>query len=124
MRPASVTLTPQELELMKIVWEKRRVTVRDVYETVRERRKVAYTTVMTVMRVLQRKGYVKAKREARAFVYWPARPERQVLRSMVREFVDRVFGGSAQPMLVHLIEDRKLSPEELEEIERLIREAE
>ena len=124
MRPASVTLTPQELELMKIVWQKRRVTVRDVYETLLERRQVAYTTVMTVMRVLERKGYVKAKREDRAFVYWPARPERQVLRSMVREFVDRVFGGSAQPMLVHLIEDRKLSPEELEEIERLIREAE
>jgi predicted transcriptional regulator len=124
MRPSSATLTPQELELMKIVWQKRRATVRDVYETLLERRRVAYTTVMTVMRVLERKGYVKAKREGRAFVYWPARPERQVLRSMVREFVDRVFNGSAQPLLVHLVEDRRLSSKQLDEIERLIREAE
>jgi BlaI family transcriptional regulator, penicillinase repressor len=124
MRPASATLTPQELELMKIVWQKGPVTVRDVYETLLERRKIAYTTVMTMMRVLDRKGYVKKRRENRAFVYRPARPERQVLRSMVREFVDRVFNGSAQPLLVHLVEDRRLSPNELEELERLIHEAE
>jgi BlaI family transcriptional regulator, penicillinase repressor len=124
MRPSSTTLTPQELELMKIVWHKGEVTVRDVYETLLEHRKIAYTTVMTMMRVLEKKGYVKTRRENRAFVYRPSRPERQVVRSMVREFVDRVFNGSAQPLLVHLVEDRKLSPKELEELERLIREAE
>jgi predicted transcriptional regulator len=124
MRPVSATLTPQELDLMRIVWRKRHATVRDVYETLLERRKIAYTTVMTMMRVLERKGYVKATRVDRADVYRPTRPESQVLRSMVREFVDRVFGGSTQPLLVHLIEDRKLSSREIEEIERLIRESE
>jgi BlaI family transcriptional regulator, penicillinase repressor len=124
MRPSSATLTPQELELMKIVWQKGQATVRDVYETLLERRKIAYTTVMTMMRVLEKKGYVKTQRENRAFVYRPTRPERQVVRSMVREFVDRVFNGSAQPLLVHLVEDRRLSPKELEELERLIHEAE
>jgi BlaI family transcriptional regulator, penicillinase repressor len=124
MRPASPTLTPQELELMKIVWQKGQATVRDVYETLLEHRKIAYTTVMTMMRVLEKKGYVKTQRVNRAYVYRPARPQRQVVRSMVREFVDRVFNGSAQPLLVHLVEDRRLSPEEVEELERLIREAE
>ena len=124
MRPSSATLTPQELELMKIVWQKGQATVRDVYETLLEHRKIAYTTVMTMMRVLEKKGYVKTHRVNRAFVYQPARPQRQVVRSMVREFVDRVFNGSAQPLLVHLVEDRRLSPGELEELERLIREAE
>lgn len=124
MRPTSVTLTPQELELMKIVWQKGEVTVRDVYETLLERRKIAYTTVMTMMRVLEKKGYVKTRRENRAYVYRPSRPEGQVVRSMVREFIDRVFNGSAQPLLVHLVEDRRLSPKELEELERLVREAE
>ena len=124
MRPSSATLTPQELELMKIVWQKHQATVRDVYETLLEHRKIAYTTVMTMMRVLEKKGYVKTHRLNRAYVYRPTRPERQVQRSMVREFVDRVFNGSAQPLLVHLVEDRRLSPEELEELERLIREAE
>jgi BlaI family penicillinase repressor len=124
MRPSSATLTPQELELMKIVWQKGEATVRDVYETLLERRRIAYTTVMTMMRVLEKKGYVKTHRVNRAYVYRPTRPERQVLRSMVREFVDRVFNGSAQPLLVHLVEDRRLSSQELEELERLIREAE
>ncbi len=123
MRPASRTLTPLELELMKIVWHQGQVTVRDVYETLLARRRIAYTTVMTMMRVLERKGYVRAQRENRAYLYRPTRPERQVLRSMVREFVDRVFNGSAHPLLVHLVEDRKLSPEQVEELERLIREA-
>jgi len=109
---------------MKIVWQKGQATVRDVYETLLERRRIAYTTVMTMMRVLERKGYVRTRKENRAFVYRPARPERQVLRSMVREFVDRVFNGSAQPLLVHLVEDRRLSQRELEELERLVREAE
>jgi BlaI family transcriptional regulator, penicillinase repressor len=124
MRPSSTTLTPQELELMKIVWQKGEATVRDVYETLLERRKIAYTTVMTMMRVLEKKGHVKTRREKRAYVYRPSRPEGQVVRSMVREFIDRVFNGSAQPLLVHLVEDRRLSPKELEELERLIREAE
>ena len=122
MRPSSATLTPQELELMKIVWQKGQATVRDVYETLLEHRKIAYTTVMTMMRVLEKKGYVKTHRANRAYVYRPARPQRQVVRSMVREFVDRVFNGSAQPLLVHLVEDRRLSPKELEELERLVRE--
>jgi predicted transcriptional regulator len=122
MRPRSATLTPQELEIMKIVWQKGQVTVRDVYETLLERRKIAYTTVMTMMRVLERKGYLKTRRENRAYLYRPAHAERQVLRSMVREFVDRVFNGSARPLLVHLLEDRRLSKEEFEELERLVRE--
>jgi BlaI family penicillinase repressor len=105
-------------------WKKGQATVREAYETLLERRKIAYTTVMTMMRVLEKKGYVKTRRENRAYVYRPTRPERQVLRSMVREFVDRVFNGSAQPLLVHLVEDRRLSPKELEELERLIHEAE
>jgi BlaI family transcriptional regulator, penicillinase repressor len=124
MRPRSATLTPQELEIMKIVWQKGQASVRDVYETLLERRKIAYTTVMTMMRVLERKGYLKTRRENRAFIYRPAHAERQVLRSMVREFVDRVFNGSAHPLLVHLVEDRRLSKDEIEELERLVREAE
>jgi BlaI family transcriptional regulator, penicillinase repressor len=124
MRPRSATLTPQELEIMKIVWQKGQASVRDVYETLLERRKIAYTTVMTMMRVLERKGYVKTRRESRAYIYRPAHAERQVLRSMVREFVDRVFNGSARPLLAHLVEDRRLSRDEIEELERLVREAE
>jgi predicted transcriptional regulator len=121
MRRPSSTLTELELEIMKIVWERESATVRDVYETLLERRKVAYTTVMTMMKILEQKKYLKKTQADRAYVYRPAQPKGQVIGAMVKEFVNRVFNGSAQPLLVHLVEDSKLSREELEEIARLRR---
>jgi BlaI family penicillinase repressor len=120
MRAPSKTLTDQELEIMKVVWERQTATVRDVYETLRERRKVAYTTVMTMMKILEQKGYLTRKQMDRAYVYRPAQPKKKVIRAMVRDFVNRVFSGSAEPLLVHLIEDRGLTPEEIAEFKRLI----
>ena len=105
---------------MKIVWERDSVTVRDVYEALLERRKVAYTTVMTMMKILEQKQYLKKTLEDRAYIYTPTKPKNQVIRGMVREFVDRVFNGSAQPLLLHLVEDRCLTEKELREIERSI----
>ena len=121
MRPQSATLTGQELEIMKIVWERDKATVRDVYEALLERRKVAYTTVMTMMKILEQKKYLKKTQAERAFVYRPAQPKRQVIGDMVRDFVNRVFNGSAEPLLVHLVEEHDLSREDLEEIARLRR---
>jgi len=106
---------------MKIVWERDSATVRDVYEALLERRKVAYTTVMTMMKILEQKKYLKKTLAERAYLYRPAQPQRQVVGAMVREFVNRVFNGSAEPLLVHLVEDHQLSREDLEEIARLRR---
>jgi predicted transcriptional regulator len=105
---------------MKIVWERRTATVRDVYEALLERRRVAYTTVMTMMKILEHKGYLNRKQVDRAYVYRPAQPKNRVIRAMVRDFVNRVFNGSAEPLLVHLIEDRHLTADEIEEIRRLM----
>jgi predicted transcriptional regulator len=65
MRPRSKTLTEQELEIMKIVWDRGSATVRDVYETLLERRRVAYTSVMTMMNILEQKGHLKRAGDAR-----------------------------------------------------------
>ena len=105
---------------MKIVWQLEKATVRDVYEALLERRKIAYTTVMTMMKILEQKQYLKKTLEDRAHIYCPTKPKNQVIRGMVREFVDRVFNGSAQPLLLHLVEDRRLTEKELREIERLM----
>ncbi len=118
------TLTRQELEIMKIVWDIGDATVRDVYEALLKRRKIAYTTVMTMMNILEQKKFLKKTDGERAYVYQPAKPKNQVIRGMVQEFVDRVFNGSARPLLAHLVKDRKLSEADLEEIMRQIREAE
>lgn len=107
---------------MKVVWRLGQATVRDVYEELRERRQIAYTTVMTMMKILAGKGHLKKRRVERADVYRPAQPEQRMLRSMVREFVDRVFDGSAEPLLVQLVKDRRLTDKERREIARLLRE--
>ena len=106
---------------MKIVWQHDSSTVRDVYEALLEKRKIAYTTVMTMMKVLEQKKYLKKSQTERAYVYRPAQPQRQVIGAMVRDFVNRVFNGSASPLLVHLVEEHDLSREDLEEIARLRR---
>jgi BlaI family transcriptional regulator, penicillinase repressor len=120
MRPRKSTLTDQELEIMKIVWSRDSSTVRDVYEEMLKRRKIAYTTVMTVMRTLEQKGYLKSSQDDRAYVYVPTRPKNQVIKGMVSEFVDRVFNGSAERLVAHLLEDRHLSESDLREIARMI----
>jgi len=106
---------------MKIVWERESATVRDVYEALLERRKIAYTTVMTMMKILEQKKYLKKTQTERAYLYRPAQPKGRVVGDMVREFVDRVFNGSAAPLLVHLVKEHDLSPQELDEIARLRR---
>jgi BlaI family transcriptional regulator, penicillinase repressor len=121
MRRRSATLTEQELEIMKIVWDRETVTVRDVYEALLERRKVAYTTVMTMMKILEQKKHLKKTQAERAHVYQPTQPKGQVIGAMVREFVNRVFNGSAEPLLVHLVQQHDLSQADLDEIARLRR---
>src|SRR5580704_13601606 len=84
MRPPKPTLTEQELEIMKVVWQLETATVRQVYETMLEHRRIAYTTVMTMMNILEQKGYLKKRQDDRAYVYRPSQPKQQVIRSMVR----------------------------------------
>jgi BlaI family penicillinase repressor len=121
MRQRKAVLTDQELEIMKIVWVLEEATVRDVYEKLLEHRKIAYTTVMTLMKILETKGHLKKSSAERAYVYRPSLPKQQVIGGMVREFVNRVFNGSAEPLLVHLVEDEGLSEKELGELVRLAR---
>jgi len=121
MRPARPTLTEQELEIMKVIWKLDTATVRQVYETMLEQRRIAYTTVMTMMNILEQKGYLTKAQGEKAYVYQPSQPQKTVIRSMVREFVNRVFNGSAEPLLVHLVEDRCLTEKDLVEIQRSIK---
>jgi predicted transcriptional regulator len=124
MRTPHPTLTPQELAIMKVVWKLDSATVRDVYENLRVRRTIAYTTVMTMMKILEDKGYLKKIRVDRAYLYRPTKPRQQVLGAMVRDFVDRVFDGAAGGLLLHLAKDRRLSKDERTTIRRIIEEME
>jgi len=109
---------------MKIVWQLGNATVRDVYEALLAERKIAYTTVMTMMKILEEKGHLKKRRQDRAYLYHGAQTQNAVIRGMIREFVDRVFNGSAEPLLLHLVKDRRIQEKDLEKIARMIREEE
>jgi BlaI family penicillinase repressor len=124
MRTPHPTLTPQELAIMKVVWKLDKATVRDVYEQLREKRPIAYTTVMTMMKILEEKGYLKKSRVERAYVYKPSRPRQQVVGAMVRDFVDRVFDGAASGLLLHMAKDGRLSKDERQHIRRIIEDLE
>jgi BlaI family penicillinase repressor len=120
MRRANPTLNPQELAIMKVVWRKGTATVRDVYEALREERSIAYTTVMTMMRILDDKGYLDKELVDRAHVYKPTKARQQVVGAMVKDFVDRVFDGASESLLVHLAKDNRLSPKQRKKLEELV----
>ncbi|HEX7958340.1 MAG TPA: BlaI/MecI/CopY family transcriptional regulator [Terriglobales bacterium] len=121
MKTAKTVPTDQELEILKVVWQRGQATVREVYEDLLKNRKIAYTTVLTMMGILERKGHLKKTAGPRAYIYGPAQPQSQVVGTMVREFLNRVFNGSAKPLLAHLVREREIGRDELEEIESLLK---
>lgn len=97
--------------------------MRDVYETLQRRQEIAYTTVMTMMNAMERKGLLKKRLEGRAYVYEPTCTRREVIGEVVGDLVGKVFDGSAEALLVHLIEDRQLTKVDVERITRMIEES-
>ena len=120
MKPTKSVPTDLELEILKAIWERGQATVREIYQDLSKRRKIAYTTVLTMMGVLEHKGHLKKTAGERAYIYRPSQPKGKVVDRMVSEFVDRVFDGSAKPLLVHLVEDSRIPPQDLAEIEQLL----
>jgi len=114
-------LTDAELEIMQVVWDRGKATVRDVYETLNERRKVAYTTVLTMMKLLEHKGFLSRDDSERTHVYKPRRQRQRVVSAMVDDFIERVFQGASRPLLMHLLEENDLSPEEIEQLAQAAR---
>lgn len=108
---------------MKVVWRLEKATVRDVYETMRETRPVAYTTVMTMMKILEEKGYLKKTLVDRAHVFRPAKPRQKVVGALVRDFLDRVFDGAPDSLLLHLAKDNQLTEKQRRIVKQLIDEA-
>lgn len=112
-----------EADILAIVWEHDRTTVRDVYETLRERRQIAYTTVMTVMNNLVKKHLLEQDKTAIAYVYTPAIPGREVAHIVLDSVVDRLLLGQTNVAVSHLLglED-DLTPAQLEELSAWARE--
>ena len=110
------SLTDLEIDIMNVVWRLGRATVRQIVESLRNQRPLAYTTVQTVLSILTQKGVVRYTREGRAFVYTAIVKPEGVRQETIRAVVDKLFAGSPQSLVMHLIESDALTAEEAESL--------
>ena len=111
-------LTPLELEIMKVLWNSGPATVQEVQQQLEGEPKLAYTTVQTMLNVLHRKGKAKRTLKDRAYIYRPAVSRDQVVTSTMKDIIDRLFGGSAESLVMSLVKTRHLTPEKLARLRR------
>ena len=114
------SLPKSEMEVLRIVWNLGSATVRQVLDALPARRKLDFWTVQTYLRRLAAKGYLHKQRAGRSNVYSPAVQPKSVMREVLEDFVDRVFDGDAIPLLQHLIRDRGLSDDEIDQLQQAL----
>ena len=112
-------LTPLELEIMNVLWETGPAGVQTVQARL-QGRDLAYTTVQTMLNVLHRKGRVKRRLQERAFLYTPLLSRQTAVTQAVGDMIERFFGGSADSLVLNLVETRKLTTEKLAELQKLV----
>jgi len=121
VNPALPKPTPSETEILNVLWDLGPSTVRQVHDVLDAQRKTGYTTVLKLMQIMADKGLVSREDgDGRAHIYSPAIERSVAQRQMVRDLVDRIFGGSATQLVLQALEERPASQEDLKEIRRLI----
>ncbi|HUA16072.1 MAG TPA: BlaI/MecI/CopY family transcriptional regulator [Verrucomicrobiae bacterium] len=119
-RSKSATLTEAELRIMNVLWERGSATVHDVLETLPSKPALAYNSVLTIIRILEKKGYVKHVKDKRAHVYTPQIGRQDATRSEVQHLVSRFFGNSHELLVLNILEDSSIDAEELERLRHLL----
>src|SRR6185436_9255624 len=122
-RRQSPALTDAEAEVMAVLWRVGRASVGEVVTALNEARSVTYSTVQTMLRILETKGYVTHDKVARAFIYAPVIDERQARRRALRHLVGRLFEGSPSLLVLNVLEDEELGAAEREQLKKLIERA-
>ena len=122
-RPRSPALTDAEARVMSVLWQKERAAVADVVAALKKKRTVSYSTVQTILRILEDKGYVTHEKVARAFIYRPRVDERQARRRALKHLVARMFNGSPSLLVLNVLEDDQIEPHELSRLKQLIADA-
>lgn len=123
-RRRSPTLTDAELRLMDILWDIGPATVGDVVDALPQHQALAYSTVLTTLRILEQKGYVNHKKQGRAFVYHPIVNRKQASQNAVQYVLSRFFENSPELLLLNVLENENLDPAELERLKSLVAESE
>jgi BlaI family transcriptional regulator, penicillinase repressor len=116
--------TASELEILRVLWDRGPSTVREVYDALREKRDLGYTTVLKLLQIMTAKGTVRRNEQQRAHVYEACQPATETKRQLVGDVLQRVFEGSASELMIHALEGRRTSKKELDELRRLLEEYE
>ncbi|MGB2664362.1 MAG: BlaI/MecI/CopY family transcriptional regulator [Candidatus Acidiferrum sp.] len=116
--------TSSELEILHVLWERGTSTVREVHQTLNEKRPIGYTSVLKLMQIMTAKGTVRRNEEQRAHVYEAVQPEEKTKRDLALDVLQRVFDGSASELMMHALAGQKASKEEIDEMRRLLNEHE
>lgn len=112
-------LTPLELEIMKVLWEVGAANVQTVHDGLPKERKLTYSSVQTMLNLLVKKGKVTRQRDGRAFFYRPVLERSSAVRLALKDIIDRFFKGSAEDLVLGLIETSQLEPEKLSQLQKL-----
>jgi predicted transcriptional regulator len=123
-RKKSPNLTEGELPLMEVLWKKGRATVGDVVASLPTDPPLAYSTVLTTLRILEAKGYLRHTKKGRAFVYEPVIVQEEASRKAIGYLVNRFFGGSRELLVVNLLKEETIGRAELRRIKKMIAESE
>jgi predicted transcriptional regulator len=120
----SITLTEAELRLMKVLWRRGESAVSDLVTAMPDGETLAYNSVLTTIRILEQKGYVTHRQEGRAFIYCACVEEQEASRTEIRHIMQRFFGDSRERLLLSVLRDEEVTPEELERLKEAIAAAE
>ncbi len=114
------TLSPSETEILRLVWQLDKATVQEVCDKLPNKRKIAYATVQTLLRRLEKKGYIKHRIRGKAHVFFPAVKQEAVIKRSVKDFLERLFGGNPVPLMQYLAQHGKINPEDIEKLKELV----
>jgi predicted transcriptional regulator len=112
-------LSPSETEILRLVWQLDKATVQDVCNKLPAKRKIAYATVQTLLRRLEKKGYLKHRIRGKAHVFFAAVKSENVIKRSVNDFLDRLFGGDPIPLMQYLAEHGKIDAGDIKKLKRL-----
>ena len=112
-------LSPSETEILRLVWQLDKATVQEVCDSLPVKRRIAYATVQTLLRRLEKKGYLKHRIRGKAHVFFAATKRERVIKKSVGDFLDRLFGGDPIPLMQHLAEHGKLDADDIEKLKQL-----
>jgi len=119
-RRTSETLTEAELRIMRVLWQKGPGTVQQILDALTATSPLAYNTILTTIRILERKGYVEHSKDGRAHVYSPLVAQDEASRSEIRHLVGRFFRNSHEDLVLNILEDRGIAPDELERLRKML----